>query len=89
MVVFIEKPPVTSLNCYETIKNASILIKLVKSVAWTIALVIAYSFVNSCYPGNEGTHENWKKKLFCVDISHENWFQGAATSECIKIEKRK
>jgi hypothetical protein len=28
MAVFIEKPPVTSSNCYETIKNASILIKL-------------------------------------------------------------
>jgi hypothetical protein len=29
MAVFIEKPPVTSLNCYETMmKNASILMKL-------------------------------------------------------------
>jgi hypothetical protein len=25
MAVFIEKPPVTSSNCYETMKNASIL----------------------------------------------------------------
>jgi hypothetical protein len=28
MAVFIEKPPVTSSNCFETIKHASILIKL-------------------------------------------------------------
>jgi hypothetical protein len=28
MAVFIEKPPVTSSNCYETIKKASIQIKL-------------------------------------------------------------
>jgi hypothetical protein len=28
MAVFIEKPPVTTSNYYETMKNASILIKL-------------------------------------------------------------
>jgi hypothetical protein len=28
MAVFIEKPPATSSNCYETMKNASVLIKL-------------------------------------------------------------
>jgi hypothetical protein len=28
MAVFIEKPPVTSSNCYEAIRNASILMKL-------------------------------------------------------------
>jgi hypothetical protein len=28
MAVFIEKPPVTSSNCYETMKNPSILMKL-------------------------------------------------------------
>jgi hypothetical protein len=28
MAVFIEKPPVTSANCYKTMKNASILMKL-------------------------------------------------------------
>jgi hypothetical protein len=32
MAVFIEKPPVTSSNCYETMKNASILMKLGKNV---------------------------------------------------------
>jgi hypothetical protein len=28
MAIFIEKPPVTSSNCYETMKNASVLMKL-------------------------------------------------------------
>jgi hypothetical protein len=28
MAIFIEKPPVTSSNCYETMQNASILIQL-------------------------------------------------------------
>jgi hypothetical protein len=35
MAVFTEKPPVTSSNCYETMKNASILIKLGTNVNWT------------------------------------------------------
>jgi hypothetical protein len=47
MAVFIEKPTVTSSNCYETMKNASILIKLNASILiklgtnvdWTIAFV--------------------------------------------------
>jgi hypothetical protein len=33
MAVFIEKPPVTSSNCYETIKYASILMELGTNVA--------------------------------------------------------
>jgi hypothetical protein len=40
MAVFIEKPPVTSSNCYGTMKNASILM----NVDWTTASVIA------CFP---------------------------------------
>jgi hypothetical protein len=28
MAIFIEKPPVTGSNCYETMKNALILVKL-------------------------------------------------------------
>jgi hypothetical protein len=35
--VFIEKPPVTSSNCYETMKNAAILMKLGTNVNYTIA----------------------------------------------------
>jgi hypothetical protein len=42
MAVFIEKPPVTSSNCYETMKNALILMKLGTNVDWTIASVIVY-----------------------------------------------
>jgi hypothetical protein len=36
MAVFIERPPVTSSNCYKTMKNASILMKLGTCVDWTI-----------------------------------------------------
>jgi hypothetical protein len=46
MAVFIEKPPVTSSNCYETMKNASILMKLGTNVDYTIASVTACSMVN-------------------------------------------
>jgi hypothetical protein len=46
MVVFIEKPPVTSSNCYETMENAPILMKLGTNVDWTIAAVTACSIVN-------------------------------------------
>jgi hypothetical protein len=42
MAVFIEKPPVTSSNCFETIKDASIFTKL----GWTIAFVMACSHLN-------------------------------------------
>jgi hypothetical protein len=35
--IFTEKPPVTSSNCYESMKNASILMKLGTIVDYTIA----------------------------------------------------
>jgi hypothetical protein len=46
MAVYTEKPPVTSSNCYGTMKNASILIKL----DWTIAFVTTCSVLNSLLP---------------------------------------
>jgi hypothetical protein len=46
MAVFIEKPPVTNSNCYETMKNASILIKLFINADWTIAFVTRCSVLN-------------------------------------------
>jgi hypothetical protein len=39
MAVFIEKSPVTSSNCYNTIKDAPILNKLGTNVDWTFAFV--------------------------------------------------
>jgi hypothetical protein len=50
MAVFIEKPPVTSSNCYETMKNASILMKLGTNADYTIASVTACSMVNFLLP---------------------------------------
>jgi hypothetical protein len=53
MAVSIEKPPVTSSNCYETMKNtlyASILMKLGTNVDWSIASVTACSILNFLLP---------------------------------------
>jgi hypothetical protein len=50
IAVFIEKPPVTSSNCYETMKNASIVMKLGTNVDWTIASVTTCSSVNCLLP---------------------------------------
>jgi hypothetical protein len=54
MAVFIEKSPVTSLNCYKTIKFASILIKLGTNVDWTIAFVTTCSGLNFLLPWQRG-----------------------------------
>jgi uncharacterized membrane protein YwaF len=54
MAVFIEKPPVTSSNCYETMKNASILMKLGTNVDYIIASVTACSMVNFLLPWQWG-----------------------------------
>jgi hypothetical protein len=43
MAIFIGKSPVTSSNCYKTIKTASILIKLGTYVNWTIDFVTTSS----------------------------------------------
>jgi hypothetical protein len=50
MAVFIEKSPVTSSNCYKTIKTASILIKLGTNVDWTIAFATTCSGLNYLLP---------------------------------------
>jgi hypothetical protein len=54
MAIFIEKPPVTSSNYYETMKNASILIKLGTNVGWTIAFVMTCSVLNFLLPWQRG-----------------------------------
>ena len=54
MAVFIEKSPVTSSNCYNTIKTASTLIKLGTNVDWTIALATTCSGLNFLLPWQRG-----------------------------------
>jgi hypothetical protein len=54
MTVFIEKPPVTSSNCYKTMKNASILIKLGTNVDSTIDFVTTCSVLNFLLPWQRG-----------------------------------
>jgi hypothetical protein len=64
--IFIEKPPVTSSNCYESMKNASILKKLGTNVDWTIASVTACSIVHFLLSCNGGTSQNCHNSLFCI-----------------------
>jgi hypothetical protein len=54
IAIFIEKPPVTSSNCYDTMKNASILMTLGTNVDYTIASVTACSIVNFLLPWQWG-----------------------------------
>jgi hypothetical protein len=54
MAVFIEKPPVTSSNCHETMKTALILIKLGTDVEWIIAFVATCSVLNFLLPWQRG-----------------------------------
>jgi hypothetical protein len=75
MAVFIEKPPVTSSNCYETMKNASILMKLGTNVDWTIALATTCSIVNFQLPWQQGTSQNCEKSLFCIVFSIKTDFK--------------
>jgi hypothetical protein len=54
MAVLIEKSPVTSSNCYNTIKTASTLIKLGSNVDWTIALATTCSGLHFLLPWQRG-----------------------------------
>jgi hypothetical protein len=54
MAVFIEKSPVTSSNCYNTVKTALILIKLGTKVDWTITLATTCSDLNFMLPWQRG-----------------------------------
>jgi hypothetical protein len=70
MAVFIEKPPATSSNRYETMENASIQMKLGTNVDWTIASVTAWSILNFLLPWQwGGTSQNCQKALFCIVFS--------------------
>jgi hypothetical protein len=85
MAVFIEKLPVTSSNCYETMKNASILMTLGTNIDWTIASVSACSILNFLLPWQQGTSQNCEITLFWALFFHQNRFQSAATSQWIEI----
>jgi hypothetical protein len=77
MAVFIEKPPVTSSNCYATMKNASILMKLGTNVDWTIASVTAFSIVNFLLSWLRGNISKLRK----ITILHR-FFPSKLISKC-------
>jgi hypothetical protein len=72
MAVFIEKPPVTSSNFYETMKNASILMKLGTNVDHSLC----NSMLNCKFPvtmaTGGGMSQNCEKSLFCIVFFHQN-----------------
>jgi hypothetical protein len=88
MAVFTEKPPISSSNSYESMKNASILIQLGTNVDWTIAFVTTCSVLNFLLPWQRGDISKLSKSLFCLDFFHQNWFQSAATSQGIEIKSK-
>jgi hypothetical protein len=63
MAIFIEKPPVTSSNCYE-------MMKLGLNVDWTIASVTACSIVNFQLPWQQGDSQNCEKITILHFFSH-------------------
>jgi hypothetical protein len=76
--------PVTSTNCYETMKNASILMKLGTNNNWTIASVTACSIVKCLLPWQRGMSKNANNNyltLFFFFFFH----QSAATSQCVTL----
>jgi hypothetical protein len=64
MAVFTEKSPVTSSNCYNTIKTASILIKPGTNVYWTIAFATTCSGLNFVLPWQRGEISKLPKKIY-------------------------
>jgi hypothetical protein len=75
MAVFNEKPPVTSSKCYETMKNASILMKLATNVNLAIASMTACSILNFPLPWQRGMSQNCQKSLFCIVFSIKTDFK--------------
>jgi hypothetical protein len=65
MAVFIKKPQVTISNCYETMKNASVLMKLGTNVDWTIASVTACSIFNFLLPWQRDDVSKLPKITIC------------------------
>jgi hypothetical protein len=68
MAIFTEKPSVTSSNCYETMKNISILIKLGTNVDWTIASVTPCSVLNFLLPWQRGDISKLPKNHYFASI---------------------
>jgi hypothetical protein len=74
-------------NCYEIIKNASILIKLGTHVVWTIAFVTACSILNFLF--------TWQRGVILQNITSLLWFfphqirfQNAVISQWIETESK-
>jgi hypothetical protein len=70
MAFFIEKSPVTSSNCYKTIKTASILINLGTSVDWTIAFATTRTGLKILLPWQRGDISKLPKITIALIFPH-------------------
>jgi hypothetical protein len=82
MAIFTEKPPLTSSNCYETMKNASILIKRGTNVNWTIAFVKTCSVLNFLLPWQRGDISKLQKITIFASI-----FPSKFISKCCNFSR--
>jgi hypothetical protein len=88
MAVFTEKPPVTSSNCYETMKNASILIKLGTNIDWTIAFVTTYSILNFLLPWQRGHISKLPKITILPRFRPSKFISKCCNFQGIEIESK-
>jgi hypothetical protein len=86
--ILTEKPPLTSSNYYETMKNVSILIKLGTNVDWTIAFITTCSVLNFLLPWQQGDISKLPKLTILPQFFPSKLFQSAATSQGIEIESK-
>jgi hypothetical protein len=72
MAVYIKKSPVTSSNCYKTIKTSSILIKLGTNVDWTIAFATTCSGLNFLLSWQRGDISKLPEITILRNFFHQN-----------------
>jgi hypothetical protein len=83
---YLQKPPVTSSNCYETMKNASIVIKLGTNVDCLCNDMLSLNFPVTM--ATRGHLKIAKNHYFALIFFHQNLFRSAATSQRIEIESK-
>ena len=79
MPVFSEKPPLTSSDCYKTMKNASIVIKLGINVDWAIVFQTACSMINFLLPWQRGGVSKLPKTVILHWIFFSKWISNCYT----------
>jgi hypothetical protein len=84
MAVFIENYPVTSSNCYKTIKNC-----FNANQTWHKCWLdhcLCHNMPRLKFPVIMAMRGHLKNHYFAMIFFHQNWFQSAATPQWIEIE---